>query len=136
VISKPACIHRTLDGNVQEFIFMEISRRAVDELFDLTEQQLQSALESGQSDIAGSVLIDSSLGLQSVNHSLFRLRGMIGRFPSQRQGRIALILPSSPLVRTIAMMMRPIAPMRIYMANEREAALTWLRSPIAANTKQ
>jgi hypothetical protein len=130
---SPACIHRILDGHIQEFVLTEVSRRAVDELFDMTENALQGALENQISDLVQPVLIDSAVGLQPINQSITRLCAMIQRFPSRKAGRIAMILPASPLARTIAMMMRPIAPMRIYMPNERDAALAWLREAVEAS---
>jgi hypothetical protein len=130
--SKPACIHRALEGNIQEFVLIEISRRALDELFDFTEQNLQAAAVDGNAEAASAVLIDSSIGPQSLNYSLFRLRAMMGRFPNQRKGSIAIIMPSNPLVRTISLMMRSIAPVRIYAPHEREQALAWLREQVSA----
>ena len=127
----PACIHRVLDGNIQEFVLTEISRRALDEMFDTTEKFLLEAVESGGSSAgSGAVLIDSSVGPQSLNYSLVRLRAMMGRFPGQRKAAIAIILPSNPLVRTISVMMRSIAPVRIYTPQEREKALAWLRERV------
>jgi hypothetical protein len=134
VISKPACIHRVLDKNVQEFTMKEVSRRALDELFDITEQNLQASMDNDYPDLVRPVLIDSSVGVQSLNYSLIRLRAMVSRFPARRNGRIAIILPASPLIRTISMMMRPIAPMRIYAPHEREAALSWLTEPVEAGS--
>ena len=84
---------------------------------------------------ATAVLIDSSVGPQSLNYSLIRLRAMMGRFPDQRKGSIAIILPSNPLVRTISLMMRTIAPVRIYSPQERDKALAWLRESIEVSSK-
>ena len=74
----PACIHRVLEGNIQEFVLTEVSRRAIDELFDITEKNLREAAVNNPNDLANPVLIDSSIGIQSLNYSLIRLRGMMG----------------------------------------------------------
>jgi hypothetical protein len=133
---KPACIHRSLEGNIQEFVLTEVSRRAVDELFDITEQNLQNAVASDTPAVASAVLIDSSVGLQSLNYSLIRLRAMMSRFPDQRKGTIALLMPSNPLLRTISLIMRSIAPVRIYAPHEREQALAWLRQSVEATSRR
>lgn len=130
--SNPACIHRVLEDNIQEFVFTEVSRRALDDMFDITEKSLREASENEGEAGAAAVLIDSSVGPQSLNYSLIRLRAMMGRFPGQRKAAIAIILPANPLVRTISLMMRPIAPVRIYTPQEREQALAWLRSTMEA----
>jgi hypothetical protein len=127
----PACVHRTLEGNIQEFVLKEVSRRALDELFDMTEKALSKLAPDQQSTTGYPVLIDSTVGLQSLNYAFIRMRTVVSKFPNQKQGRVALLLPSSPLLRTVAIIMRPLAPVRLYSANEREAALAWLREAIS-----
>jgi hypothetical protein len=133
--NSPACTYRTLEGNIQEFVLKEVSRRAVDELFDITEQNLQNAVGT-ETPTASAVLIDSSVGLQSLNYSMIRLRAMMSRFPAQKNGSIALLMPSNPLVRTVSLIMRSIAPVRIYAPHEREQAIAWLRSTMEASSKR
>jgi hypothetical protein len=132
-VDAPACIFTILEGNIQEFVLTEVSRRAVDELFDLTERNLQEALSRNDSSaLTHPVLIDSHVGIQPLSYALVRLRVVMNKFPESRQGRIAIILPASPLIRNISMLMRPIAPMRVYTPQEREQAIAWLCSTMEA----
>ena len=128
----PACRHRVLDDGIQEFVLTQVSRHAVDELFDITEVLLSDVAKDANADLGAPVLIDSSVGLQALNHTMTRMRGLVNKFPARKQARIAIILPSTPLLRTIAMMMRPFATIRLYGAHEREAAIGWLRESVPA----
>ena len=124
-----ACTFQYLDGRVKEFVLTEVSRRAVDELFDMAERMLHEALlRNDLLYLSQPTLIDSGVGTQPLNHSLARLHAMMDKFPQTRHGLIAITLPSSPLLKTLSVMMRPLAPMRIYTPQEREQALSWLLS--------
>ena len=133
----PACTFRYLEGRIKEFVLTEVSRRAVDELFDLTEQiQREAASRNDLVTQSLPVLIDSSVGVQSLNYSMTRLRTVMSEFPETHKSPIAIILPIGPLLRTISVMMRPIAPMRLYIPQGRDEALAWLRARAEAQSGQ
>jgi hypothetical protein len=127
--TSSVCIYRVLDGDVQEFVLMEVSRRAVNEMFDITEKLLAEAAAQGKN-IRQPVLIDSQIGLQPINHIIMRMRILVNIFPARRTSRVALIISPNPLSKTIAVLMRPFAPVRLYTPEERDQALAWLRAPI------
>jgi hypothetical protein len=127
------CIYRVLEGPVKEFVLTEVSRRAVDALFDTAEKVMSEAvLNSDLLALVQPSLIDSGIGLQPLNHSLHRLRLLLNKFPESRKSFMAVILPAGPLLKTLSVMTRPIAPIRLYTPQEREQALAWLRASIEA----
>jgi hypothetical protein len=129
----PACTFRHIDGRIKEFVLTELSRRAIDDLFDIAESMLYEAtLKNDLPFLSQPSLIDSSIGTQPLNHSLVRLRAMMDKYPETRKGLVAIILPPSPLLKTLAFMMRPLAPMRIYTPQERDQALEWLLASTTA----
>jgi hypothetical protein len=122
-----ACIFRQIDGRVKEFVLTEVSRRAIQDLFDTAEATSSEAiLNNDLAFLSRPSLIDSSIGTQPFNYALVRLRAMMDKFPDTRKGLVAIILPSSPLLNTLSAMMRPLAPMRIYTPQQRNQALAWL----------
>jgi hypothetical protein len=127
-----ACLYHVLDGNVHEFILTEASRQALDEMFDITEKQLRDQVTSGAPELARSVLVDCSVGFPPINYALVRVKSLMKEFPGQQRMRSALILPSGPLLKALSIMLRPITPVRIYMPEDREAALAWLRTATPA----
>jgi hypothetical protein len=137
VTSKSACIHRVLEGNIQEFVLMETSRRAVDELFDMAEKILADAhARNDMSVIAGRFLLDSRVGILPLNYAFTRARLMAKKFPSHPQSRTALVFQSSPLVRTVDLVLRTFISMRLYGADERDAALAWLGERTEATSRR
>jgi hypothetical protein len=132
---NPACIHHPLEGNVQEFVLIETSRRAVDELFALVETVESEALNNDPAHQAYPGLIDSTVGLLPLNYTFNRMYAVINKYPSIRRARVAILVSPNPLSKTISMMMRGLMSVRFYMPAEREQALAWLRedSKAAAN---
>ena len=125
--AKPGCTYRLIDGRIKEFTLTDVSRRAVDDMFDIADMMLQEAiLNNNLPFLSLPTLIDSGIGTQPFNPALTRLRAMMEKFPEARKGYVAIILPPSPLFSTLGFMMRPLAPMRIYTPSQREQALTWL----------
>jgi hypothetical protein len=138
VTSKtPACIHRVLDGNVQEFVLTEASRQGVNELFDMAEKIMEDAhARHDMTIIAGRFLLDSSVGVLPLNYAFSRARQMASKFPSHPQARTALIFKSSPLTRTIDLFLRQLVSLRLYSVDERDQALAWLRAGAEAASKR
>ena len=135
--SNPACIHRVLDGNIQEFVLTQTSRQAVDELFDTAEKILADAhARNDMSIIAGRFLLDSRVGILPLNYAFTRARMMAKKFPSHPQSRTALIFQSGPLTRTVDLVLRTFISMRLYGANDRDAALAWLAERTEATSKR
>ena len=127
------CIHRVLEGVIQEFVLTEASRPAVDTLFNSVEQLMAEAYErNDMSIIAGRFLLDSSIGILPLNYAFARARMMAKKFPSHPQSRTALLFPRSPLVRTIDFSLRTLVSVRFFSIDERETALMWLRAGVAA----
>jgi hypothetical protein len=125
---KPACIHRILDGGIQEFVLTEASRQGVDELFDMAEKIMEEAhARQDTSIIAGRFLLDSSIGVLPLNYAFSRVRRLISKFPSHPQARTALLFKSGPLTKTIDLFLRQLVALRVYSVDEREKALAWLR---------
>jgi hypothetical protein len=116
---------------VQEFVLQEVSRRAVNEMFDTIERVLSEAAAQGKN-LRQPVLIDSQIGLQPINHVVMRMRILVNIFPARRTSRVALIIGPNPLSKTIAMLMRPFAPVHLYTPDERDQALAWLREAESA----
>lgn len=79
--NSSVCVYRVLDGDVQEFVLIEISRRAVNEMFDTTEKLLAEAAAQGKN-LRQPVLIDSRIGLQPINHVIMRMRILVNIFPA------------------------------------------------------
>src|SRR5688572_9131005 len=114
-LNSPACIHRVLDGHIQEFVLAEASRVAVDELFDAAEQLMADAYaHNDMSIIAGRFLLDSSIGILPLNYAFTRARQMAKKFPSHPQSRTAFLFPSSPLTRTIDFSLRTLISVRFF----------------------
>lgn len=133
----PACIHRVLEGNIQEFILTEASRRGVDELFDTVEKILADAHASNDmSIIAGGFLLDSRIGVLPLNYALARARLMAKKYPTHPQSRTALLFTSNPLVRTVDLVLRTLISLRLYGANDRDAAIKWLNERVEVASKQ
>jgi hypothetical protein len=132
--NSTACVYRVLEDGIQEFVLTEVSRRALDEMFDITERVLnEAAARNDRADLAVPVLIDSSVGLQLLNYTFIRMRTLVNKFPARRTGRVALLLPSSPLLKTISIIMRPLAPIRIFGTDERDQAMAWLREAFTSS---
>jgi len=107
----PVCKFRILEGRVKEFVLTEVSHRAVDALFDTADKILgDAALNKDLLALTQPSVIDSRVGLQPLNHALYRLRFMMNKFPETRKSFMAVILPAGPLLK----MTRPIAPIRLY----------------------
>jgi len=137
VTSKPACIHRVLEGNIQEFILTETSRKAVDELFDTAEKILGDAYAcNDMSIIAGRFLLDSRVGILPLNYAFTRARQMAKKYPSHPQSRTALVFQSSPLTRTVDLVLRTFISLRLYGAEDRDAALKWLGEHVEAKSSR
>lgn len=127
LVHDPVCTFRILEGGVKEFVLKEVSRRAVDSLFDMAEKVIGDAVSNNDLlALSQPTLIDSGIGLQPLNHSLLRLRALMIKFPETRKGSTAVILPASPLLKTLSVMMRPIASIRLYTPQERDQAQAWL----------
>ncbi len=124
----PACVYRLLEGGIKEFVLTEVSRRAVDELFDIADALSRNDIST----FSQPTLIDSRVGVPPVNHSLVRLRAMMANAPDVGKMSVALIFPQDPLLNVVAFISRSILPVRLYKPNERDMALEWLRSTIEA----
>jgi hypothetical protein len=136
-VQKPACIHRVLEGNIQELVLTEASRRGVDELFDMAEEIMADAhARRDMSIIAGRFLLDSRVGVLPLNYAFTRARMMAKKFPSHPQSRTALVFTSNPLVKTIDLVLRTFISLRLYGAHEHDQALAWLREEVPSPAKR
>src|SRR5689334_22757495 len=79
--------------------------------------------------IRGSVLVDSRVGIPPLNHIFARSRVMAEKFTPHPLSRSACLFPSNTLVRTMGLFLRTMINVRLYSANERDEALSWLREP-------
>jgi hypothetical protein len=134
-----ACIHRLLEGNIREFTFTftEASRRAVDDMVEILEQLQIEAANGDRGDHSIPSLVDSTVGLQPLNYAFLKVKPLISKYPLMRRARVAMLVSPTPLLKTIDMIMRSVAPVRFYTADQREAALAWLREaskPIQPST--
>lgn len=132
---SPVCIHRTLEGNIQEFVLTEVLRRAVDELFAGVEIWLSEATKNNPANLYNPILVDTRLGLQPINYAFIQMRPFVIKYPSIRSVRIAMIMPPSPMIGTVSMIMRSVTHVRIYRPAEREQALVWLRESVEVQLK-
>ena len=128
--TSSACIHRVLDGDIHEFIFMEASRRCVDELLEVVDALNSEVVKTG-ADPYRSIIVDSTRGLPPINYTFSQMRPLSKKYPQQRAS-VALICQPNFLVTTIAIMMRAISPIRFFKPDEREQALAWLKEQAAA----
>ena len=124
----PACIHRLHEGNIHEYFFTEISRHAVDQMFDIIESILIEAAANNPADQSNPTLINSSIGLQPLNHVFQRMPPIVKKYPAVQRAHIAIIVPPSPLLGTISKILRTVTPIHFYKLHEYERALAWLRS--------
>ena len=130
---SPACIHHLHDGKIHEYTFTEISRRALDEMFAIIEEIVSEAAKDNRpEDQYNPTLLDSSIGIQPLNHAFQKMQPLVARYPAIRQARIAIIVPPSPLIGTISKILRTVTPMRFYKPGERHHALMWLREVYAS----
>ena len=133
---SPACIYHVLEGHIQEFVLTEVSRRAVDELFNSVEGWLSEATKNNPSNLYNPILVDTRVGLQPINYAFIQMRPFVNKYPSIRKVRIAMIMPPSPLLGTVSMVMRSVTHVRVYKPTEREQALAWLRQPASPSKSQ
>jgi hypothetical protein len=125
---SPACIHRIHDGKIHEYIFTEVSRRALDEMFAIIEEIVSDAARNNRpEDQYNPTLLDSSIGIQPLNHAFQKMQPLAHRYPAIQRARIAIIVPPTPLLGTISKIIRTVTPMRFYKPGERNQALAWLR---------
>jgi hypothetical protein len=125
---SPACIHRIHDGKIHEYVFTEISRRALDEMFAIVEEIVSEAARNNKpEDQHNPTLLDSTIGVQPLNHAFQKMHPLVSQYPAIRQARIAIIVPPNPLIGTISKIIRTVTPMRFYKPGERNQALAWLR---------
>lgn len=125
--ASPACVHRILDGKINEFILTETSRRALDDLFAIIENIQREAARDNLADHYNPSFIDSSVGLQPLNYAFKRMQPLMAQYPTMRRARVAILVPPNPLLTTASMIMRTVTFLRFYKLNEREQALAWLR---------
>jgi hypothetical protein len=125
--NTPACTHHLLEENIREFVFTEASRRAVDEMVDILERIQIEAANGNTADHAMPSLVDCTVGLQPLNYAFLKVRPLISKYPLMRRSRVAMLITPTPLLKTIDIVMRSIAPVRFYRADQRDMALAWLR---------
>jgi hypothetical protein len=130
-VDAPVCIHNVLEGNINEFVFMEPSRRAIDELFSILEHIQEEAMKNNPTDLSNPALADVTCGFPPLNYAFLRLQPMITKYPLMRQARVAMIAHPSPLLKTVSVVMRSVTPVRFYNPSQRDLALAWLRGPSA-----
>ncbi len=122
------CKYSKIEPNIHEFIFTESSRKAVDEFIAIMQD---IAANPAEGEIIHN-LMDSSVGVQPIAYIFRRTRSMMKQFQSQSQSqsssKLALILPTGPLVQGVEMMLRsfPSLQTRIFKPGERDKAILWL----------
>lgn len=135
VADSPACIHRLHEGKVHEYILTEVSRRALDEMFGIIEQIVsEAARDNRPEDQYNPTLVNSSIGVQPLNHAFLKMQPLVSRYPAIRQARIAIIVPPTPLIGAISKILRTVTPMRFYKSGEHDQALAWLREFASASS--
>src|SRR5262245_56396576 len=106
------CAHRILEGtSVHEFVLMDNSRTAVNELFDITEEILFSLPPP----LAFPALIDASHGIFAVSAAFSRIRQLAQKYPNRDRSKIAMLMPDTSLMRVIAAMMRPFGTVHVFL---------------------
>lgn len=124
--------HRLHNGKIHEYTFTEVSRRALDEMFAIIEEIVSEAAQNNNlEDQHNPTLLDSSIGIQPLNHAFQKMQPLVDQYPAIRRARIAIIVPPSPLIGTISRILRTVTPMRFYKPGERDQALEWLREVYA-----
>lgn len=111
-----------LANSIQEFVLLEVSPLAIDEMFRISDEILNNM---PLSDIHP-ILVDSRIGTQPLGYTFIRMRELARRHPNRKTPRMAFILHDSTAWRMLEIFMRPFAPIRIFTPDERAAALAWL----------
>lgn len=122
----PACTYRVLEGNIHEFVVNEISRRAVDVIFDTSIELLR---QDPNKPYPG--LVDARIGSLPLDYMLTRARQVAKQFPNRVPARVVVLVSTGPLVHVASIFLRPLLPIRLYKPHEREQALAWLRAQAA-----
>ncbi len=123
------CIYSKIEPNIRHLLMTEASRKAVDEYIEIME----SFMDNYEEDQVIHTLMDSSVGVQPIAHIFSRTRKLIKKYPqanrNQSETKLALILPSIPMVSMIETMMRafPQLQTRIFTPGQQEEAIAWLR---------
>lgn len=124
-LERPLCQLQIWDNGVVEFVMKESSRSAVDDLMSLMEEISQMpALNDNPA-----TLLDSRVGIQPLNYIMTRMSQFAKKHPSQQSGKLAMILPSSPLMSAINAMTRGLFPrigVRIFTPDQYNDAVLWL----------
>src|SRR5688572_12533797 len=102
----PACLHRVLEGKINEFVLTEASRRAIDEMFAIIENIQIEAAKNNPTDHYNPSFVDSSVGLQPLNYAFKRMQPLLTQYPTMRRARVAIIVSPNPLLNTVLMVMR------------------------------
>ena len=128
---QPACTYRVLDGNINEFVINEPSRRAVDFIFD---KAIELLMQDPKKAYPG--LIDARIGSLPLNYMLTRVREVARQFPRRTPARVVVLAEARPLVNAAAIFLRPILPIRLYNPADREHALAWLREGVEVSSRR
>jgi hypothetical protein len=127
--SQP-CSYQVLDGGIHEFVLHEVSRQAVDIIFDIASDLLaQDATRAYPG------LIDARIGSLPLDYMLKRVRVVAKQYPNRVKAPVVVLANSSTIVHTALIFLRPIMPIRLYKPAERDQALTWLRETMKSYSK-
>lgn len=117
------CSHKRLAERTHEFVLMEASIPALDELFNLVD----AILHDTPYPCTIYLLIDSSVGTPPVGYCLTRIRALAKKYPRREAGRIAFVLrPQSPFIRMFDILMRQYGDVRFFEPSQRAEAVEWL----------
>ena len=126
-----ACLHRLLEGNIHEFTLTETTRRAVDELYGFIENLNFEIANNPTATPHIFMIVDATVGLPPLNYAFKHTKPLVAKY-SRQKATVALISPDSFLLKTIAVILRSITPVRFFKSDERAQALAWLQEQAAA----
>lgn len=126
--NKVACLHATIGEDIHELIFMETSRRAVEEYFN----HLNQIAITSAGDRPIRILTDGSQikGVQPIGHTMSHARELLSIHRDRPSLRLAIIVGQKEdtnlmysLFRTL---MRWEDGLRFFYADQQQEAISWL----------
>jgi hypothetical protein len=112
-------VHR---NQVHEYVVSEASRAAVDDLIAL----LDAALRITPDTVVHPTLINTAVGMPPINYAMTQMRVLVKRYPGRPRGRLAVLIPTNPLVNVLDIFLRPVMQVRFFAPQQRDTALEWL----------
>jgi hypothetical protein len=125
---SPRCAYRKLDNGINEFVFHESSKAAIDDFF----YTLEKLLRTTPSHVTLRYLVDIAQGDRAVSIVTLtqRFRRLETQIPQRARGRTAILHKPGALITLFDNLIRTLAPSRdvtrFFPMERRDEAIRWL----------